>query len=343
MERDLFSRLGGLNIPNPSAIASKEYEASLKVTAALVKAVCQQSGQLDYSTVVQQMNSKSEVRKEKKEIQSAEARRIRPLLSKSHQKLLDMSSEKGSSSWLVALPIQSHGFSLHKGAFRDALSLGYGWQPSNLPSKCVCGKSFSVDHALNCPTGGFPTIRHNELRDFTAKLMTEVCHDVCVEPPLQPLSGEHLPYATASVDDNARLDVKARGFWGIPHAQQCAYFDVRGFNPNAVSYRDLNLANCYRSCEGVKRCAYEHHVHEIEHGSFTPLVFSTSGGMWKAAGVTYKCLAILIAAKREPLYINVMGWLRCHLSFSLLRSTIMCLRGSHSRHGYAPHLVYLFK
>ena len=45
-------------------------------------------------------------------------------------------------------------------------------------------------------------------------------HDVCVEHLLQPLSGEHLPYATANVDDNARLDVKARGFWGIP--QQCA-------------------------------------------------------------------------------------------------------------------------
>ena len=40
---------------------------------------------------------------------------------------------------------------------------------ANLPSRCVCGKSFSVDHALNCPTGGFPTIRHNQLRDFTAK------------------------------------------------------------------------------------------------------------------------------------------------------------------------------
>ena len=97
------ARLDGLIIPNPSAIASKEYEASLKVTAALVEAVCQQSGQLDYSTVVQQMNSKSEVRKEKREVQSAEARRIRPLLSQSHQTLLDMSSKKGSSSCMSCI------------------------------------------------------------------------------------------------------------------------------------------------------------------------------------------------------------------------------------------------
>ena len=324
-----------LNIPNPSTMSSKEYEASVKVTAALVDAICQQSGYLDYSTVAQQINSKSEVRKEKRETQSAEVRRLRPLLSQEHQKLLEIASEKGSSSWLVALPMECHGFSLHKGAFRDALSLRYGWQPSNLPSKCVCGKSFNVDHALNCSKGGFPTIRHDEIRDFTAKLLTEVCHDVCVEPPLQTLSGEHLPHATANRENNARLDVKARGFWGTPH--QCAFFDVRVFNPNSESYRDLEMATCYRRHEGEKRRSYENRVREVEHGSFTPLAFSTSGGMGRAATVAYKRLATLIAAKREQPYSNVMGWLRCHLSFSLLRSAVMCLRGSSSRQGFAPH------
>ena len=137
------------------------------------------------------------------------------------QKLMNMASEKGSSSWLVALPIKSHVFSLHKGAFRDAISLKYGWHPSLLPTSHICGKSFTVDHALNCPTGGFPTICHNEIRDFTATLMSEVCHDVCVEPPLQPLSGDHLSYATTNREDSARLDVKAHRFWGL--RQQCAF------------------------------------------------------------------------------------------------------------------------
>ena len=39
---------------------------------------------------------------------------------------------------------------------------------------------------------GFPSIRHNEIRDLTANLLTEVCNDVCIEPDLQPLSGEVL-------------------------------------------------------------------------------------------------------------------------------------------------------
>lgn len=65
---------------------------------------------------------------------------------------------------------------------------------------------------MNCSSGGFPTLRHNELGDFTAAALAEICHDVAIEPVLQPLSGESFQYATANVEDEARLDVSARGF-----------------------------------------------------------------------------------------------------------------------------------
>ena len=42
---------------------------------------------------------------------------------------------------------------------------------------------------------------------------TEICHDVEVEPKLQPLTSERLSHHTANVEEEARLDVKARGFW----------------------------------------------------------------------------------------------------------------------------------
>ena len=122
-----------------------------------------------------------------------------------------MANKKGASVWLSTLPLKEHGFDLHKGAFRDALSLRYGWRPPDLPSNCVCGKSFSVDHSLTCPYDGFPTLRHNTLRDLTAILLKEVCPVVSKEPPLQPLSGETLRLKTASSDDGARLDVAAEG------------------------------------------------------------------------------------------------------------------------------------
>ena len=59
---------------------------------------------------------------------------------------------------------------------------------------CVCDKQFSDEHAFGCPCGGLPTIRHNELRDITAELLTEICHNVGIEPPLQTLSGESFKY-----------------------------------------------------------------------------------------------------------------------------------------------------
>ena len=93
---------------------------------------------------------------------------------------LKLAGEKGASSWLSTLPLECHGFALHKGGFCDALALRYGWSPKNLPVSCVCGRSNDIEHALSCPNGAFPTIRHNDIRDLTVELMSEVCHDVII-------------------------------------------------------------------------------------------------------------------------------------------------------------------
>ena len=143
---------------------------------------------------------------------------------------MDLAQENGASSWLTSLPIEEFGFTLHKGAFHDALTLRYNWQPPYTPSTCGCGVKFSVEHALSCPKGGFPTIRH---RHLTANLLTEVCNDVCTEPELQPITGESLTGASSNVQDGAHLDIAANGFWGGRFER--TYFDVRVFNPHAPS------------------------------------------------------------------------------------------------------------
>ena len=69
---------------------------------------------------------------------------------------------------------------------------------------------FTVNHAMKCSAGGFPTISHKKLRDFTtASVLSEECHDVAIEPALQRLTGENLQYAMANVEDEAYLDVSA--------------------------------------------------------------------------------------------------------------------------------------
>ncbi len=69
-------------------------------------------------------------------------------------------------------------------------------------------------------------MKHNEIRDLTANLLSQVCHNVATEPPLQPLSGETFNYRSAIVGDEARLDIKARGFW---NPTQDAFLDIRVF------------------------------------------------------------------------------------------------------------------
>ena len=53
----------------------------------------------------------------------------------------------------------------------------------------------------------------------------------------------------------------------------------------------------------------------MEHGTFTPLVFTTSGGFGPAAAVVFKCLASLLAIKWNihctesgHLVDSVQGW-----------------------------------
>ena len=57
------------------------------------------------------------------------------------------------------------------------------------------------------------TLRHNEVRDFTGKLLNEVCKDVRKEPSLLALNGEQMNHRRANKNDEARLDISATGFW----------------------------------------------------------------------------------------------------------------------------------
>ena len=166
--------------------------------------------------------------------------------------------------------------------------------------------------------------------------VTEVSNNVGIRPVLQKLSGEHLTQKTSISSDDARLDIVAENFWG--HNRQKTYFDVRVFNPFCATLSKVPLPQCYRHAELEKTRAYEQHIQEIEFGSFSPLVFSTTGGLGSTATVVFKRLASLIADKQEQPYSKTLFRLCCKVSFSLLRSAIMCLHGSRSSYHRPQHL-----
>ena len=107
---------------------------------------------------------------------------IKSVLSTEQKDALERASEKGASAWLNVFPLKRYRFHLNKSEFRDGLSLRCSWNPKNDPLNCPCGETFSLTHALHCPKGGHTIVRHNKIRDKFAKLMSDVCLDVAVEP-----------------------------------------------------------------------------------------------------------------------------------------------------------------
>ena len=120
---------------------------------------------------------------------------------------------------------------------------------------------------MNCKKGGVVTIRHNELRDLTAKKLSEVCYDTKIEPIFVPVSGEDLSNRTANRSNEVRLDVRARGFW---ERGQQAFFDLRVFDPNTCRYLNKSLQHCHVINENEKKRTYNERVLQIDHGTFTP-------------------------------------------------------------------------
>ena len=69
-------------------------------------------------------------------------------------------------------------------------------------------------------------------------------------------------------------------------------------------------------------------VLEIEHDTFTPLVFGTNGGVRNECSKFINVLAKQLAEKQNDDYETVITWLRARLSMEITRASLLCLRGS---------------
>ncbi|CAH3175240.1 unnamed protein product, partial [Porites lobata] len=180
----------------------------------------------------------------------------------------------------------------------DCLSERLEQVKNSLPTESK--RAVDVDHAMVCQGGGFIIQRHNELLDLEAEMLKMVCNDVEVEPVLR-------------------------------ETERSAFFDVRVCHPNADSYRDLTPKQIYKKHENEKKRQYAERVMEIEQGTFTPLVFTITGGIADDCVKYHGRLAELIANKKGESYLIAISWIRAKVSFAIVRSAILCLRDSRSR------------
>ena len=169
-------------------------------------------------------------------------------------------------------------------------------------------------------------MRHNQVRDLEASILRDICKDVKVEPELMPVG--NLNTGSSNVSEKARLDVSAVGIWS---PMERTFLDVRVVHPNAPSYKDKKIEKIYEQNEKEKKRTYNQRVIQVEKASFTPLVFTTSGGMGPECTKFHKKIAQLISSKTKEEYSQVMNHLRTRLRFTLLRSTLIALRGERGK------------
>ena len=213
MSKLYFLCLCNLVVYESSKISDDEFENSCKMTKDLTSAIMSQQSEIPEDLDDMSRLCKLEMRSERRVKQLEVLEDLKLRMSSDQVRVNEIARESGSSNWLTCLPLEDSGYVLTKQEFWDALNLRYNWPLSRVPTKCVCGFYFDLNHAFLCKKIGFISKHHNDVRNITASPLREVCKDVCVEPNLSELSGETLVPKTANKSSEARLDISTRGVW----------------------------------------------------------------------------------------------------------------------------------
>ncbi len=318
---------GGLGITNVVDEAAAQFKGSSMITSLHTEAIIKQvdtmpladrEGHTRHERIQQHITVKADALKEK-------ITQLDKTLPPELLKHVEQARDRGSGSWLTALPLERQGFGLTKTEFRDGLRLRYNIPITDIPSMCVCGERFNTSHALDCKKGGFVSQRHDNIRDMFTGLLDKCCTNVTAEPHLTDLQGETFQHRSANTSPGARLDIRARNFW---RQGQDAYFDVRVTHVNARSHKNRTTASLFKAQENDKKREYNARVLEVEHGTFTPLIIGTNGGMGAECQMFIKRLAEMLSSKQAEDYAATITWIRTKLSLEVLRSTVLCVRGS---------------
>ena len=153
-------------------------------------------------------------------------------------------------------------------------------------------------------------MRHNRLRDLEARFLSGICKDVKTEPQLLPIGDSSTQSSNNA--EKARPDVSAVGIWS---QMERTFLDVMVVHPNSDSYLDRDTQKLYQQKERDKKKKYNDRILQVEKGSFTPLIFSTTGGMGPESTKYHRRIAQLISAKGGENYSDVINHIRTRLRF----------------------------
>ena len=250
---------------------------------------------------------------------------------------------KECGQWLSCVPSDVNGTELSAEEFRTNLHLRYARTPGDLPKKCDgCGARFTIQHSLQCKTGGLVIIRHdevaNELMDLAQKALSksavrveplihtdsaETSKIVAQEPESGTQSDDNQP-SNHSENDGKRGDVLVRGlFQNGMHS----VIDVRVTDLDSASYKRTAPEKVLARQEKEKKTKYLEPCLQ-QRKSFVPFVVSTDGMLSYEAQNLVRRSSRTLAGKWEMPYSQVCNLVRTRLSIAIARATTLCVRGS---------------
>eukprot|EP00923_Selenidium_pygospionis_P019153 GHVN01033520.1.p1 GENE.GHVN01033520.1~~GHVN01033520.1.p1 ORF type:complete len:376 (+),score=31.07 GHVN01033520.1:296-1423(+) len=324
IERDLFSlptRYGGLGVKTPAGGASDQLGASRIGTRHLSECCLSGTG-FDKRTHQERMDAakrehhQNALRKNKEQLEV-----ILPQVESRTRRAIERAVEGHTSSWLTAVPTAENQFDLSQTEFRDSIALRYHMPLAVTPENCDgCGAPFSLDHALQCKTGGLVTKRHNEIRDALGDLASLAWGRQVIKEPV-------VREADESGTGQLKADLLIRGVW---EPQTQALLDVRVTDTDAASRRDHKPRDVVSRQEDEKKKLLNEECLK-KRSTFTPFVVSVDGMLAEEAKRFVQAIARRLTKKWAISYSKTMGWVRTRLAFSILRATNLCLRGSRVR------------
>ena len=83
----------------------------------------------------------------------------------------------------------------------------------------------------------------------------------------------------------------------------------------------------YKQHENDKKRLHTQRVMDVEQGTFTPLVFTTTGDMGEECKRYHNRPAELVTANKGEDYATIVSWIRSKVSFAMLSSALLCPRG----------------
>ena len=105
-----------------------------------------------------------------------------------------------------------------------------------------------------------------------------------------------------------------------------AFTYARVIHPQAQSNAGTSLAQMYRKHENEKIHKYNDRILQVEKATFTPLIFSITGGMGNEAARFLKHLAEKVSRKSGQTYSDTIAFIRRRIRFDLSKTCVISLR-----------------